>query len=171
MAISSFLSFLNNWAACYREEISGLVEHPMPALGFDNGVPFKTSDQANAMMWLTYMYVYVFKNNIHFGRAIPRYWLSDGNSISAEGIATPYGKVTIKYNSQTKENRITALVDLSELRKVPNKIVVRFRHPNRKPISYVSVNGKAHEEFDSKKGDVYITGYNGMLKVIARYQE
>jgi hypothetical protein len=50
--------FFNAWAACYREEINAMVEHPMPVLGYANTAHPKTSDEANAVMWLRYMFVY-----------------------------------------------------------------------------------------------------------------
>ena len=35
-----------------------MVEHPLPVLGYSNPAHFKTSDEANAVMWLRYMVVY-----------------------------------------------------------------------------------------------------------------
>jgi hypothetical protein len=40
--------FCSCWNACYREEITAMVEHPYPVLGFSNNAHFKTSDEANA---------------------------------------------------------------------------------------------------------------------------
>ncbi len=66
----------NAWAACYREEVQAMVEHPQPVLGFSNSAPFKTSDQANAMKWLAYTFVYERGGLLHLGRAIPRAWFA-----------------------------------------------------------------------------------------------
>jgi len=68
--------FYNAWAACYREELNAMVEHPLPLLGFSNAANFKTSAQANAMTWLRYMFVYGAHNLLHLGRAIPRAWFA-----------------------------------------------------------------------------------------------
>jgi len=61
--------FFNAWAACYREEVQAMVEHPQPVLRFNNAAPFKTSDQSNAMKWLAYMFVHERNGLLHLGRA------------------------------------------------------------------------------------------------------
>ena len=63
--------FFNAFAACYREEIEGFSEHPMPELGFSNSAEFKTSDEANAVMWLRYLFAYWDYDILHIGRAMP----------------------------------------------------------------------------------------------------
>ena len=44
--------FFNAWLACYREEVNAMVEHPYPELGYSNTAHPKTSDEANAVIWL-----------------------------------------------------------------------------------------------------------------------
>ncbi len=158
--------FFNAWCSCYREEINAMVEHPMPVLGYSNAVHFKTSDQANAMKWLVYMYVYAVEDTLHFGRAIPREWLSEGNEIGADGVATEFGRVAVRYSS--KGSRISAELKL-DLRRQPGRMLVRFRHPEGKAIRAVTVNRRRHEQFDADRGDVDITGLNGTVTVNATY--
>jgi len=160
--------FFNAWCACYREEINAMVEHPLPVLGFSNSVHFKTSDQANAMKWLVYMYVYTIGDALHLGRAIPREWLRDGNTLSAQGVATRFGTVAVTYRSKAAAGSISAELAL-ELRREPETILVRFRHPEARPIRSVSVNGRAHKRFDARRGDVDISGLHGRLTVVANY--
>ena len=74
--------FYNAWAACYRDQINAMIEHPAPVLGYSNSAHFKTSDEANAVMWLRYMMVYSHGDVLHLGRAIPRAWFRDGETIS-----------------------------------------------------------------------------------------
>ena len=160
--------FFNAWAACYREEANAMVEHPLPVLGFSNVCPFKTSDQSNAMKWLVYMYVYAKGETLHFGRAIPRDWLRDGSEIWAEDVGTLFGRCGVKYTSESALGRITARVAL-DLRRAPAKTLVRFRHPEGRPIRSVTVNGRAHKAFDAARGDVDISGLKGTARVIASY--
>ena len=160
--------FFNAWCSCYREEINAMVEHPMPVLGFSNSVHFKTSDQANAMKWLAYMYVYTVGETLHLGRAIPREWLSDGNEIGVEAIATRFGHVSVTYRSQAASGRITAQASL-KLRSTPERTLVRFRHPEGKRIRSVTVNGRRHGEYDPVRGDVDVTGLRGRVVIVARY--
>ena len=177
--------FFNAWASCYREEVNAMVEHPQPILGSSNSAIYKTSDQANAIKWLRYMYVYTTSEHLsilslskdegrsdggllHLGRAIPREWFRDGNAPYAEDVATRFGKVGVRYVSEVASGKITATIDLAN-RTQPGKILVRFRHPDKLPIASVTVNGGPHDRFDPNKGDVDISGLSGKVQVVAGY--
>jgi hypothetical protein len=169
--------FFNSFASCYREEICGMIEHPHPILGFSNHAVYKTSDEANSVMWLRYMYVYSSPlqggsrgvNLLHLGRAIPREWLSDGNDISATGVATPFGPVSVRYKSSAASGTITAEVDFTQ-RTQPGKLLVRFRHPDKLPIKSVTVNGREHTAFDAATENVDISGMSGKIEIVAHYE-
>ena len=160
--------FFNALAACYREEVGAIVEHPLPVLGFGNSAPMKTSDQANAMKWLCWMFVYERDDLLHLGRAIPRQWLAPGQDVYAEDVATRFGKVSIRYSCQEAPAAISARVDLV-LRVAPSRLIVRFRHPQGAAIQGVTVDGRKHGAFHPGKGDVDITGMAGALEIVARY--
>lgn len=160
--------FFNAWAACYRQEAGAMVEHPLPTLGFSNATSFKTSDQANAMKWLVYMFVYERQGLLHLGRAIPRVWLAGPGDVFATGIRTSFGEVSVTYRPVAGRNEITADVQL-DLRRKPDRLLVRFRHPQGLPIHAVSVNGLPHERFDAQGGDVEIDPANGSIHIAAEY--
>jgi hypothetical protein len=160
--------FFNAWAACYREEIGAMVEHPYPVLGFSNSAHFKTSDQSNAVKWLRYMFVYAPGEVLHLGRGIPRAWLADGKEIWAEKVATRFGQVSVRYRSEAAAGLIRASADLS-LEKRPTKILVRIRHPEKRLIQSVTVDGLHHRQFDAARGDVDITGHCGRIAIEAHY--
>ena len=160
--------FFNAWCSCYREEINAMAEHPAPVLGYSNHAQFKTSDEANAVMWLRYMYVYALKDLLHFGRAIPRQWFEDGNSIEAKDVATFFGNVGVRYESLTHEDSIAADVQLA-LRDIPGRTLVRFRHPEKKKIVSAEINGERTDRFDPVKGDVDISGMKGKVKIEVGY--
>jgi hypothetical protein len=160
--------FFNAWNACYREEIQAMVEHPMPWLGWSNYAQYKTSDQSNAVSWLRYIFVYSRGRRLHLGRAIPRDWLRKGNDIWANDVATRFGKVSVRYRSAGDDGRITAEVSL-DLREQPEELLLRFRHPEKKPMKSVLVNGRPHKRFDAAKEDVDIRGMTGRLLVEAVY--
>jgi hypothetical protein len=160
--------FFNAWAACYREEINAMVEHPLPELGFANSAHPKTSDEANAVLWLRSMFVCAVGDVLHLGRAIPRAWLKPREEIWAEGVATPFGRVGVRYRAEADARRIMAEADL-RLRRTPGRVLVRFRHPSGQRIRSVRVNGRPHRAFDPIKGDVDVTGMSGKLTVEARY--
>lgn len=160
--------FFNAWAACYREEVTAMVEHPQPILGFSNSAIYKTSDQANAVKWLRYMYVYANDSLLHLGRALPRDWFRDGNTPYAEGVCTQYGDVSVRYDSRVSQGTITATVDLTN-REKPKRVLVRFRHPDKLPVRSVTVNGAEYDRFDPEKGDVDVTGMSGKLEIAVDY--
>jgi len=159
--------FFNAWAACYREEIGLLVEHPLPVLGYSNSVPMKTSDEANAMKWLGWMFVYTAGDTLHLGRALPRAWFADPVGIAADRIETRFGHVSVSYHPGATDS-LAADVSLN-LRTTPGRILLRFRHPDKKPIQSVLVNGKPYDRFDPEKGDVELTGMSGVIHVEARF--
>jgi hypothetical protein len=161
--------FFNAWAACYREEVQAMVEHPLPLLGFNNSAPFKTSDQSNAMKWLVYMFVYEKEGLLHLGRAIPRAWFAGEESFGAWGISTATGKVSVEYRPMLEVEKIEAEVELEYRQPYLLPILIRFRHPEKKPIQAVEVNGRPHGEFDLKSGDVRLPVQGGKMVVTAFY--
>ena len=158
--------FYNAWCSCYREEINAMIEHPSPVLGYSNAAHFKTSDEANAIMWLRAMFVYADEQVLHFGRAIPREWFGSGKPFGTEGVCTRFGRVSVQYEPAVEGNRITAEVQ-TDLRSTPPKVLVRFRHPEGLSLKAVKVNGEPTQRFDAERNDVDITGLNGRVVVEA----
>ena len=160
--------FFNAWAACYREEVQAMVEHPLPVLGFSNSAPFKTSDQSNAMKWLAYMFVYERDGLLHLGRALPRAWFTTEETFGATRLSTPAGIVSVTYHPQPEVEQIEAEVEL-ELRRQPGRLLLRFRHPRKKLICSVSVDGRPHLAFDAESGDIELTPNSGRIRVLVSY--
>ncbi len=161
--------FFNAWAACYREEVQAMVEHPQPVLGFSNTAPFKTSDQSNAIKWLAYMFVYERNGLLHLGRAIPRAWFESPKSFGVERLWTSAGMVSLTYHPHPLVDQIEAEIEL-ELRRLPQRVLVRFRHPHKKAIRAVSVDGRPHHTFDAEKGDVELAPVGGKVHVVVFYE-
>jgi hypothetical protein len=145
-----------------------MVEHPQPVLGFSNSAPFKTSDQSNAMKWLATMFVYERNGLLHLGRALPRAWFAGEESFGATRLSTPAGIVSIEYHPQSVADKIEADVDL-ELRQEPDRLLLRFRHPHKKPIRSVVVEGCSHTTFDAVSGDIELLPVTGKIHVSVNY--
>jgi hypothetical protein len=160
--------FFNAWAACYREEINAMVEHPYPELGYANTAHPKTSDEANAVMWLRYLFVYGNKGGLYLGRAIPRSWFAQPQPIGVENVRTRWGKVSLTYFPGESKETIRAKVEL-KLNNKPPLAVIRFRHPDNKPIRSVTVGGREHRAFDAAKQDIDLTGLEGSLEMLVRF--
>ena len=163
--------FFNAWISCYREEIGAMVEHPMPELGYSNSAHFKTSDQANAIMWLRYMFVFPHKNTLHFGKAIPRDWFAKKQEIGLEKVVTRFGVVSVTYTPSSSLKRISGAVSLRFRKKRgrPKQILIRFRHPSKSRIKSVRVDGKPWKKFDPIKGDVDISGLSDDVRIVVDY--
>ncbi len=160
--------FFNAWCACYSEEINALVEHPFPFLGFSNCAHYKTSDESNAVNWLRYMFVYTTRGTLHLGRALPREWFTQEIPLRANGVATRYGKVSVEYLPSADQNTIIANAQL-DLRSQPERTLLRIRHPEKRSIKSVKVNGETSDRFDAEKGDIDLTGLQGTVHVEASY--
>ncbi len=157
----------NAIAAVYRDEIGGLIEHPMPELGFANATSFKTSDEANAVMWLRYACVYWTGQLLHFGRALPRAWFDQERQVSLTGVHTHHGVVGVCYWPDPVRRRITADVDLGTAATGDVRALVRFRLPGRASLKAVQVAGK--DVSPPAAEDVDLTGLRGRVRVVVAY--
>ena len=160
--------FFNAWLACYREEINAMVEHPYPELGYSNTAHPKTSDEANAVMWLRYMFIYGNRDGLFLGRAIPRAWFAQHRPIGLENVRTRWGHASVTYFPAEAGNTIRAKVNL-KLANRPPTIKVRFRHPDNKAILGVTVDGREYHAFDAGNQDVDLDGRDGEFDIVARF--
>ena len=120
------------------------------------------------MKWLAYMFVYERDGLLHLGRAIPRAWFAGEETFGAARLSTPAGVVSIVYHPKLEVDQIEAEVEL-ELRRQPGRLLVRFRHPQKKSIRSVSVDGRPHLAFDAESGDIELTPISGRIRVLASY--
>ena len=79
--------------------------------------------------------------------ATPRAWLENGKRIEVRRAPTYYGPLSLTMESRADTSDITADIELSD-RKLPAALLVRFRHPQAKPIKLVSVDGRPWTDFD-----------------------
>jgi hypothetical protein len=79
-------------------------------------------------------------------QAAPRAWLQDGKTIELQRVPTYYGPMSLTMTNKAGELR--ADVEMPGLSK-PKVLLVRFRHPDKKPMRGVTVNGRAWQDFDA----------------------
>ena len=101
------------------------------------------------------MLVHERDDALMLAQAAPRAWLENGKRIEVERAPTYYGPVSFAMESRTSAGEIRARVELSN-RKHPAALVVRFRHPQTKPMRSVSVNGRNWADFSAEKESVRI---------------
>jgi hypothetical protein len=102
-------------------------------------------------------------------QATPRPWLADGKRIEVDHAPTYYGDLTFSIESRSASGQIRAHIAFAE-RTRPRELVVRFRHPDQRPMRSVTVNGRDWTEFDVKKEWVRIPNPTGSeYDVVASY--
>jgi hypothetical protein len=140
------------------------TEHALPEMGDWRGDHYKTSDEANACGWLRELFVREEGDSLLIGQAIPRDWLKPGQECGMENAVTYFGKTTVLYHGGSRN--ITA--DLQgPTRNPPREIRLRFRAPEAKAASNVTVNGKT---WTNRDGDwVVLPGDIGAATIVASY--
>jgi len=162
-------TYFNAFASAFYPETRMCNEHSLPELGYPAGDHFKSSDEANSTFWLRLMFIHEFRGDLYLGRAIPRYWLADGNRVGIERAATYYGPTEVWYESRAKKGEIEATF-VPPTRNRPETIYVRFRHPEEARMKSAAVNGKEWKDFDPEKEWVVLPGdVEGEVRVVARY--
>ena len=84
------------------------------------------------------------------------------------GAPTHFGTVAYEVVSDVDNGTINATVEMPS-RRVPQSVVLRFRHPKAAPIRSVTVNGKPWGGFDKDKEMITLEGLIGTVAVTARY--
>ena len=162
-------AYFNPFSSAFDSTLRMFCEHPLPELGYFVGDHFKSSDESQSNYWLRLMFVAELDGTLHLGRGLPRYWLRDGETIGIKDASTYFGKASYEIRSRVKEGKIEMSLDPPR-RNAPRGIVVRFRHPESKPIRRVTINGQMWQEFDASKGDIRLPGtINGRTEIVAEY--
>lgn len=94
------------------------------------------------------------EDTLMIGQAVPREWLQNGKQIDVKKAPTNFGPLSLNYTG-VNTNEIKATINLSD-RNPPKQLLVRFRHPQEKPIRSVLVNGKPWKDFNPKQEYVII---------------
>jgi hypothetical protein len=162
-------TYFNAFSSAFEPGVRMCNEHSLPELGYPAGDHFKTSDEAQSTHWLRLMFVHEQGNDLVFGQAIPRYWLREGKPVGIERAATYFGPTSFTLTPDLDNAAIRATFTPPE-RNRPQNIYVRLRHPDRKPIQSVTLNGQPHARFDVHKEWVIVAGdAQGPQEIIAKY--
>ena len=101
-------------------------------------------------------------------RGTPRAWLEQGRQITVRNAPTHFGELAYKIVSDVARGRITATIEVPG-RKAPDNLLVRFRHPEEKPVKRVRVNGRRWSDFDRAGETIRLHGVTGTVTVEAAY--
>ncbi|MGB9690194.1 hypothetical protein [Thermogutta sp.] len=168
--IKHFLrAYFNGFASAFYPDVMMCNEHSSPELGYPAGDHFKSSDESNVTFWLRLMFIQEDGENLYLGRAIPRYWLRDGQRLRIERAPTYFGPMSLVMTSHSREGRIEVDM-LPPERNPPQTIYLRIRHPDGKPLQRVTLNGQPYDKFDRDREWIVLPGQvEGTQKIIAYY--
>ncbi len=128
-----------------------------PVFTDDPAAPYCTPAQLVVALLTRWMLVFEdpTSDTIWFGKAMPRDWLEDGKTISAESVPTRWGRVGFSIESQLKKGKIAATVNLpSDHFKAVAKI--RLRVPGNMPLKSIRLNGKPWANFNAEDETITI---------------
>jgi hypothetical protein len=140
------------------------TEHALPEMGDWRGDHFKSSDESNCAGWLRYLFVRETDDALLLGQAVPREWLRNGARCGMEKTATWFGPVSVRYESSARQ--ITARFQGAH-RNPPPEIRLRFRHPEERRPTGVTVNGKRWTDHEGEW--IRLPGTIGQARVVASY--
>jgi hypothetical protein len=83
-------------------------------------------------------------------------------------VATYHGVVDAQYRAEPDGSRITLQARIRGPGPA-GRTLARFRHPDRKPLRRVLVNGRRWSRFDPASEDVDLTSLAGRIAVVAAY--
>ena len=64
---------------------------------------------------------------------------------------TYFGPISYRIESQARAGKILATIEFGKPSRLPQSLLIRFRHPEGKPIRSVTVDGQDWKDFDSAK--------------------
>jgi len=161
-------AYFNSFAVCFFPDTVMLTEHPLPRMGDWRGDHYKASDESNSTYWLRLMFIEEKGDELYLARAVPRYWLRDGQKISIERAATYFGPMSFEIRSFVNEGRIEMTLD-PPTRNAPKAIHVRFRHPDKKTITRVTLNGKPYSHFSPNTELVHLPAMGQKINVVVLF--
>jgi hypothetical protein len=109
-------------------------------------------------------------DELWLGKATPRSWLDEGQTISVRGAPTRGGRVSFEIRSHLQTSRIEAVVELpKEERERPVRL--RLRVPEGHRMRDVLVNGRPWSQFDPAKEFITLSSMSSRrLEIRVDYQ-
>jgi hypothetical protein len=161
--------YFNGFAVNFYPQVRMLSEHTTDEMDAPIGDHFKTSDEAQSTLWLRMMFAIERGDELRLGMLIPRYWLADGQVVSAERLLTYFGEVSLRIASEAGNGHLYAVID-PPTRNAPRAVVLRLRHPDEKPMARVTVNGREWTDFDPAAETIRVGPLGARTEVTAFYE-
>jgi hypothetical protein len=156
-------AFYNTFAVSYYPDVNMFTEW-VPSFGKSGGPFFKTA----FLTFLRQMLVHEQGDKLYLSAGAPRQWFRPGQEIEFDGAPTYFGKVSVDIESHSDQGHIDATVEVPNAFR-GNDIVLRLRHPEKKPISRVEVDGQRWARFDKNREIIFLPSAPGTKHVTAFY--
>jgi len=162
----------NAFAQNIYADVRCFTEHPVSAYGLGVGPFYKTPDESCWVNWLRHVLVSeVGYDGLRVGPAVPRCWMEHGKTVSAQGMATYFGPVSLTMESLARDGEIHATIQPPK-RNPPESLELRLRHPEGKRMKRVQVNGMDWPRIDPAREVISLSGLrDAELNVTAFYEE
>lgn len=98
----------------------------------------------------------------------PRAWFVEPKVISLDQAPTEYGPIGLRVESRAARGQIEAVLT-PPTRDPWQRLVLRLRHPDGKPLQAVTVNGAAYREFDAARELITLHPGPAQFRVVAEY--
>ncbi|MEA4889525.1 MAG: hypothetical protein VB070_08710 [Clostridiaceae bacterium] len=149
--VKAFLSeFYNGFAALADRNTYSFWEH------FFHASPHKLHEETWFLMRCRWMLYLEDGQTLKLLPGVPRGWLKDGQSISAEGVRTCFGRLSFHVESQLAAGRIRVSVHM-EGDHLPEKLLVRIPHP----CEGARATAVSAGQYDEKTETVKVTPFKG----------
>lgn len=160
--------FYNTLAASIYEDVRAFCEWLPARFGRGGGPFYKTPDESALIVWLRYLLAVEDEDKLTLCPAVPREWFADGKEIVVERLPTYFGEVSFRIHSQIENGEIRADVRPPS-RNPPKELCLRVRHPAKRPIRSVSINGQEHSRFDTMREWIWLPAEGETIDVVVRY--
>ncbi|MHB0998630.1 MAG: NPCBM/NEW2 domain-containing protein [Armatimonadota bacterium] len=155
-------TYFNQLAPMYNKEDLSIYENPWAS------VWNKTHETGHFLQQTHLLFLMEQDKELWLAPFVTNNWMKDGMTVAIEDAPSFFGDVSYKITSHAGQGYIEASIE-APTRVSPDKLVLRLRHPDGKPIKKVIVNGKTHRDFDASREIVKIKPSAGVITVKAEY--
>lgn len=107
-------------------------------------------------------------NELWLAPFVPAAWMTNGQHLEAKRIPTPFGPVSYRLESLVAAGFITARID-PPARSRPDKLILRVRHPEGKPIRRVVIDERISPNVDINQESITLQWGHGPIQVRVEY--
>lgn len=155
-------TYLNSLAEMFNREDLTIYENPGAS------VWNKTHETGHFLQLTHLLFVMERGDELWLAPFVNQHWMKGGMHVRISQAPTSFGPVGYELTSHVSQGYIEAKVDIP-VRKAPDVIVLRVRHPEGKPMRMVTVNGRPWTDFDAALETVRLKPANEPITVRVSY--